>query len=144
MTKFLEWTPALSVGIDAIDEQHKRIVAYINQLQEARLAHDRNAVAAVIDGLVDYTLSHFRFEEAILRKASYPMLPVHQKVHGLFIRRIRDYQQRFALGKDVSEELQETLAKWLVSHIKREDMDYSATVRARLSANELRELRKTG
>ncbi|MCK9379432.1 MAG: bacteriohemerythrin [Sulfuritalea sp.] len=142
MAQLLSWTADLSVGIDAIDDQHKRIVHYINQLHEARLTQDRNDVAAVIEGLVDYTLSHFRFEEAMLQKALYPMLPVHKKVHRLFIRRISDYQQRFALGNDVAEELLITLVKWLGNHIKCEDMDYSPIVRARISEADLRQLKK--
>lgn len=142
MARLLSWTPDLSVGIDAIDDQHKRIVTYINQLHDAHLTQDRNAVAAVIEGLVDYTLSHFRFEEAMLQKALYPMLPVHKKVHRLFIRRVSDYQQRFALGDDVAEELLITLVKWLANHIKHEDMDYSPTVRAKVSAADLRQLKR--
>jgi hemerythrin len=32
---YLNWTPDLSVGIDRIDQQHKKIVALLNELYEA-------------------------------------------------------------------------------------------------------------
>lgn len=36
MAKFV-WTDQLNVGIDVIDQQHRRIVEYINQLDDAPL-----------------------------------------------------------------------------------------------------------
>lgn len=35
MAKFI-WTDQLNVGINVIDQQHRRIVEYINQLEDAR------------------------------------------------------------------------------------------------------------
>lgn len=136
--QFLKWTPELSVGIDVIDDQHKRIVHYINELHQAGLTQDREAVGRVLDQLVDYTLSHFSFEEAMMEEARYAFLPVHKKVHDLFGRRVDDYRQRFAQGEDVATAVKETLVKWLVEHIKRDDVDYAATVRANMGIDQLK------
>ncbi len=138
MTELLTWTPDLSVGIDAIDRQHQRIVDYINMLHDARLRQDGEAVAAALDGLVDYTLTHFSFEEELLAEAQYRFAVPHKKVHQQFIRRIGDFQQRFALGEDLSAQIQEMLTEWLIKHIKHEDMDYAATVRVSLGAEKLK------
>jgi hemerythrin len=138
VTELLTWTPDLSVGIGVIDRQHQRIVDYINMLHDARLRQDSEAVAAVLNGLVDYTLTHFSFEEALLAEAQYRFATPHKKVHELFIRRIGDYQQRFARGEDLSAQIQAMLAEWLIKHIKHEDMDYAATVRASLGAEKLK------
>lgn len=132
MEQLLTWTPDLSIGIAAIDDQHKRIVDYINQLHRAHLTGDREAVGTVLDQLVDYTMSHFSFEEAMMEEARYRFLPVHRKVHEIFGRRIGEYQRRFANDEDVAVELKETLVKWLVDHIKRDDQDYTPTVRANM------------
>ena len=138
-TPLLSWTPDLSVGIDVIDDQHKRIVQYINELHEARLRNDRQAIGQVVDGLVEYTLSHFSFEESMMAEAGYSLLPVHKKVHQLFDRRIREYQRLFAQGEDVATDLQGTLVKWLINHIKVEDNDYSAKVLASIAADKLKQ-----
>ena len=132
MAQLLTWSDDLSVGVDVIDNQHKRIVEYINELHEARLKRDKNAIAHVIEELVDYTLSHFSFEEAMMEEAHYRFLAPHKKVHELFVRRVSEFQQRFKLGEDfeaVAGDMQNTLITWLMNHIKREDMDYGATVR---------------
>jgi hemerythrin len=141
MAQFLEWTPDLSVGIDVIDGQHKRIVDYINQLNEARIRRDRHVIAQVIEELVDYTLSHFSFEESMMEEAHYRFLAPHKRVHELFVRRVGEYQLRFKAGEDVeivAGDMQNTLVTWLMNHIKREDMDYSEAVRAKLGEDILK------
>lgn len=143
MAELLSWTPDLSVGIEVIDAQHKRIVEYINQLHEARLRGDKDAIARVIEELVDYTLSHFSFEESMMEEAHYRFLAPHKKVHELFVRRVSEYQQRFKMGEDtavVAADMQNTLVTWLMNHIKREDMDYGPTVRASLGEDKLKQV----
>ena len=140
MAQFLSWTPDLSLGIDIIDNQHKRIVDYINHLETARIDRDGAAISRVLEELVDYTVSHFSLEEAMMEAANYGFLKPHQKVHELFVRRVSDYQQRFKRGEDVETvagDLQTTLVTWLTNHIKREDMDFGPAVRASLRANAL-------
>ncbi|MDP2825528.1 MAG: bacteriohemerythrin [Sulfuritalea sp.] len=138
MAQLVSWTPDLSVGIDAIDDQHKRIVDYINQLHEAGLHQDREAVNRVLEDLVDYTMSHFSFEEAMMEQARYRFAAPHKKVHELFTRRIAECRQRFQQGEDVAVEMQSTLIKWLMNHIKHEDMNYSVAVRASLGVEGLK------
>jgi hemerythrin len=141
MAQFLNWTPDLSVGIEVIDSQHKRIVEYINLLHEARMRNDKESIARVIEELVDYTLSHFSFEESMMEEAKYRFVAPHKKVHELFVRRVGEYQQRFKLGEDVATvatDMQNTLVTWLMNHIKREDMDYSAAVRANMGDDKLK------
>lgn len=125
----IEWNAKLDTGIEVIDEQHKRIVNYINQLEAARLANDRQQVAVVIEELVDYTQSHFGFEEAMMEEAGYEFLKPHQKVHELFIKRVTDYTVRAAKGEDIAEELEHTLTRWLLNHIANEDHNYAEAVK---------------
>ena len=131
MAKLL-WTPELETGISVIDKQHQRIVEYINKLYHAQEHHSREEVGMVLDELVDYTLSHFAFEENLMEEAEYPFVNAHKRVHDLFTRRVADYQQRFKIGEDVAEELLTTLRAWLINHIKNDDQDYSDDVRRNL------------
>ena len=125
----LNWTADLSIGIELIDDQHRRIVDYINELQEASQTNDLDVVGRIIDDLMEYTVSHFSFEEAMMERAGYRFLGPHKKVHELFTRRVTEFRQRFKLREDVASEMQETLIKWLMNHIKNEDRNYAATVR---------------
>ena len=132
----LEWSHELDTDIHVIDEQHKRIVGYINDLIEARETLDKQKVGNVIDELVDYTISHFAFEESLMEQAGYPFLAPHQKIHGLFIKKVSAFVERFKEGEDVTDELLIMLRKWLINHIQNEDGDYKKAVQAHMAKSE--------
>lgn len=140
MVKALKWTADLSIGIDIIDGQHQRIVTYINQLNEARETHDKKLVGKVLEGLSDYTLSHFGFEEDIMEAAKFSGAGHHRRGHERFARQLAEYGHRYALGEEVASEVLDTLNKWLLNHIKREDRDYMDAVKAALSAPQMEEI----
>jgi len=127
------WSPDLNTGIDVIDHQHRRIVDFINDLEAAQVLGDQKQIRQVIFDCVDYTLSHFAFEESLQEEAGYPYCKPHKKVHELFTRKVTEYQERMDLGDDVSEELHAMLARWLVNHIKRDDADYVSAVKANMA-----------
>jgi hemerythrin len=132
MAKFV-WTDQLNVGIEVIDQQHRRIVEYINQLDDVRAeSHSREEVGNLINELVDYTISHFGFEESLQDEANYPFAKSHKKVHELFKQRVSDYQARFDKGEDISKGLNSLLVTWLFNHIKRDDADYVESVKVYL------------
>ncbi len=129
----ISWTADLDTGIPLIDQQHRRIVDFINHLEVAKNAGDKEAVKQIVYDCVDYTLSHFAFEESLQEEAGYAYCKPHKKVHELFARKVSEYQERMNLGDDVAEELHATLARWLVNHIKRDDADYVESVRASMA-----------
>ena len=88
------WESKLDTGIDVIDHQHRRIVDYINDLEIAKAMGDKKKVTDVIEQLIDYTQSHFGFEESMMEEAGYKFLKPHKKVHELFIKRVTDFTMR--------------------------------------------------
>ena len=123
------WDKKLETGIEVIDAQHQRIVEYINDLEIAKMKLDKKMVNDIIEQLIDYTQSHFGFEEEMLEEAGYKFLKPHKKVHELFIKRVTEFTMRAAKGEDIADELHSMLAKWLLNHIANEDRDYSETVK---------------
>ena len=134
----LHWVPDLDTGIAEIDSQHKRIVDYINKLHEICQTHDRPGLAEVIAETVDYTMSHFAFEEALLESAGYMFVGPHKRVHELFTRKVAELQSRFDAGEDIAQELHGMLSRWLFNHIRNEDHGYVDAVKAytRMSAGQ--------
>ncbi len=82
----------------------------------------------MIGELVDYTVSHFSYEEALMEQAGYPFLEPHKKVHKLFVNKVSTYVKRFQADEDVVPELVAMLKKWLVNHIRNEDGDCAELV----------------
>lgn len=140
----LQWSADLEIGIPVIDSQHQRIVDYINKVEDAHIRHSRQEVLDVLDELVDYTVSHFAFEETLLEEAGYPFIKAHKKVHELFTRRVMEYQKSAKSGNDVTMDLMHTLKSWLVNHIKHDDKDYSHLVASNLAAATTRAKSRSG
>lgn len=129
----IEWNEQFDTGIDVIDQQHRRIVEYINQLDDLRLKdNSRDEIAMLINNLVDYTMTHFAFEESLQEEANYPYIAAHKKVHDQFRERVAEYQARFNKGENVTRLLNSMLVTWLLNHIKRDDADFAEVVRNHL------------
>jgi len=63
MSTYVPWKDLYSVGEDTLDAQHRQILALINDLYDARNAGREYAdLAALLDRMVLYTMSHFQHE----------------------------------------------------------------------------------
>lgn len=125
---YMQWTEDLETGIQVIDDQHKRIIGYINELHHASETGNAAEVQEVLEGLLDYTITHFQFEEELQAKANYPFLKAHQRVHEIFMKRIATFRERAGNGENIIPELLSMLKVWLSSHIKGDDRDYVESV----------------
>lgn len=125
----IRWSSELDTGIQVIDEQHHRIVDYINQLYVIQESHNHKDVEKVLQELVDYTLSHFSFEESLMEDAGYPFATGHKRVHEMFKARINSFMQRISKGEDITDELLAVLRSWLLNHIRSDDNDYVEVVK---------------
>ena len=57
----MKWIPEYNTGIDVIDDQHKRILDYINEIDDVSVKTDRARIRQILDNIIDYTQSHFTF-----------------------------------------------------------------------------------
>lgn len=130
---YIIWTDDLATGINVIDSQHKRIVHYINQLTDAKDLDAPEIVGGVLAELIDYTLSHFAFEESLMEDAKYSAAAIHKRTHDAFREKIEKYQQRHQSGEDVSEELFQLLNIWLMNHIAEDDDSYVPSVKENIT-----------
>ena len=128
----IEWTSELEIGISVIDGQHHRIVDYINQLDALGESEDRAVVDQVIHNLLDYTHSHFVFEETLMEEAGYAALAIHKMTHKAFCDQVKVLRQAFQEGENITRPLVELLNTWLIDHIMHDDTEYAPSVRAQM------------
>ena len=128
----IAWTADMDTGIEPIDVQHRQLVQYINQLDAAAATADRPSIAIVFEQLIEYTLSHFAFEEQLQIEAGYEFATAHKAMHDVFVKRVERYKERFDAGEDIVGELQRMLKSWLVHHIKRDDRSYALQLQSKL------------
>lgn len=125
---YIDWTDELNTGIRVIDGQHRRIVTYINQLHEANESPDNESITDIIAALVDYTISHFAFEESLLEDAGYKVLAEHILAHNNFRNKIHAFEKSAKNGENITLPLLELLHNWLFGHILIEDGQYVPVV----------------
>jgi hemerythrin len=66
----LVWTDQFILGVEVIDQQHRTILDYVNQLDDSRNnGQSQKQIGKLINKLVEYTLFHFAFEEDLQEKA---------------------------------------------------------------------------
>lgn len=128
----VQWNDDYSVDIQEIDEQHKCIVMYINELYDALAKKDnRDLVADIIHKLVEYTKIHFAVEETLMRIFDYDGYEPHKAVHDKIVQQVLAYQGKFLAGDDkVGMELLMFLKGWLFEHINNVDKQYVETFHA--------------
>ena len=127
----ITWGPQLELGFEVIDKQHHRLVDIINELHEA-VKEDRSAeiMGGIFEELLDYTHTHFRQEERLLKANEYDELTAHLKEHRIFTDQMQMYHDRFLAGSaTVTEHTTEYLKGWLLGHIAMSDRAYGPTLR---------------
>lgn len=122
----MSWSDKLSVNIREIDEQHKRLVGMVNELHDAMSSgKGKEAMGAILTGLVQYVASHFATEERHMKAHSYPGYLAHKAEHDKLTKKALELQQQFQEGKPVlTVALMGFLKDWLSSHILGTDMKY--------------------
>ena len=119
------WTPALSVGVDNIDSQHKIWFEKADQLFEAgKTGKSKEVIAQMFDFLDDYTKQHFNDEEAYMTKIKYPDIEEQKTLHRNFIKELAklkaDYQES---GGNITLIINanQMIVDWLTKHISTMD-----------------------
>ena len=131
------WSSEYELGISVIDSQHKRIIDYINRIDDVLNDHtSQEEMNDILTNLVDYTFSHLAFEEAMLEEIGYEDFHGHQLTHKTFTRLIENLRQRAVAGEAVAAELAAFLRNWLITHIMAEDARYVDAVNEYLLGNE--------
>ncbi|MDH5600011.1 MAG: bacteriohemerythrin [Gammaproteobacteria bacterium] len=125
--QYVEWKEEYSVGIESIDNQHKKLLMLINHLQTA-VDHSTGEQfeREALDELVDYTRTHFAYEESLMEDNDYPEFEAHKEQHKNMVseveRVLAEYQrdQETAMSNAISY-----LKNWLINHINGTDKQYS-------------------
>ena len=122
--KNIIWDETLSVEVDEIDEDHRRLVDLFNILSHSVAEGDAtDYIEAVLEELISCTIWHFRHEERLMLKYKYEGFVEHKAEHRDLIDSVKELQQKFHKeNKLLTNEDIEFLADWLTEHILGQDM----------------------
>lgn len=117
--KDIVWGKILSVGVDEIDEDHRKLVGIFNILNHAvQEGESPEYLAAALEELINCTVWHFSHEERLMLKHRYPEMAEHKAEHGDLIQSAQKLQQELLnADKAVADEHIVFLERWLTEHI---------------------------
>ncbi|MGB6410933.1 MAG: bacteriohemerythrin [Candidatus Deferrimicrobiaceae bacterium] len=126
----IKWDESLSIGVALIDEQHKKWIEHLGNVQSAIEDHrGMPHVANTLDFLVDYTQFHFSTEEKYMSETGYSELENHRAKHeelkGTLDDLIEDFRDDGVTEK-INRAIGTFLGNWLRDHIRVVDQAFAA------------------
>ena len=120
------WNQNFATGLDLVDEQHRHLVALINQLGDSLIAgavKDEAALQAVFEELAAYAQYHFSEEERLMQDSG--VAPEHRDPHRRhhieFVEQLSTMWSSRSTMADPADTLHGFLRAWLGFHILGED-----------------------
>ena len=113
----------LRLGIPEIDSQHETLIRLINLLHEAMLqGADKSALGGHLSQLLEYTQTHFSYEEELMSRYNYPGYEAHKSEHNRLMQHLADLTERYNSGELLlSFAVALELKGWAVVHIEKSD-----------------------
>lgn len=114
----------LSVSVEEIDDDHRRLVSLFNILNHAVAEGEPpEYLAAVLEELINCTVWHFSHEERLMLRYGYQGMAEHKADHAGLIESARELQEKILQsGAHVADQDIVYLERWLTEHILTADM----------------------
>lgn len=135
----LVWDESFVLGIDEIDEQHRKLVEQFTRFSEAiQEGSDVKILSEMTDFMVEYAQFHFTTEERYMQLYDYPGIAGQLSEHAEFTRYSEDLVQRIrseGASREISLALAGKMVRWLIRHIRSFDREMVDFIKKRM-ANE--------
>lgn len=126
-TEFLKWSDNYSIGLQEIDNQHKKLLDIINKLYMAFTNREESVVMEdILAEMANYTNYHFGTEERYFSQFGYKDALDHLEQHKNYVAKLSMFQDDFKNNRKITYSVMNFLRNWLVNHIQGIDRDYVA------------------
>ena len=127
-----EWSSSLETGNATIDNQHKQLIAAVNNLLDAcRDGTGQQELSNTLEFMNGYIVKHFGDEEKMMRQFHYVDYDKHREYHEAFKTVVRNLTQRL-LQEGPTEflvgEVHISIVNWLLNHIKGDDFRMASSL----------------
>lgn len=129
----LQWSDDLAVGHPLIDAQHRslfdRFGEFLAACGQRRGPDDLRELLGYLDG---YVKEHFREEEDLMARHTYPEADRHRAEHRIFIEKLEGLKRELATSGPTVQVLIRTnkaLIYWLTEHIREVDTKLAGFLR---------------
>jgi len=127
MKKF-ELSNDMLTGIEVIDNQHRKLLSWGNELSTEDTEAAVKKVDEALNNLTLYVSYHFRAEEEAMNRYGYEKLEKHQKQHKrlmLEVDKLVNRSKKEGASRGLLIELQYQFIDWFLYHIKEWDQPFA-------------------
>jgi len=118
----LQWKDQYSLGIEAVDYEHRELIDLINRLHDEAVAKGSNdAIEQFFGDLLKNISAHFALEERFMREHNYDQLSQHKAEHERLLDELRDIMDDYIDAPIASAELGRRLDDWFSRHFETHD-----------------------
>lgn len=129
---FMSWNDRLKLGIEAVDDDHRKLVEILNTIYDGVEAGlSKETLGGLLDELVRYTQYHFAREEELFARHNYPYAGEHAFEHAMMTEWCAETQADFRREALTAPSLQvlSYLKDWLFDHIMDSDQRFGEWAR---------------
>ena len=120
----LEWTQALSVGVEHLNAHHRELFRRVGRLLGGLHRGEPGEIEELVRYLHEYVVTHFRAEEERMRAERYPGYARHKAQHDHFVSDLlaiaAEHAERGG-GAFMALRVNHWLSGWLREHISGAD-----------------------
>jgi len=122
---YIKWEPKYSVGVEILDEQHRKLFDIVNDLID-EIEMGSNHLLPVIGDLVAYISVHFKQESIVMMESNYPGFMKHSREHRDFTEKVQAFLQNYEQGDaELGLKMIVFLKEWIFNHTTRLDIEYA-------------------
>lgn len=116
----IEWKDSYSVGVPAVDHEHRELIDMVNALQRALTGGAGTpTVDRALGELMRGISAHFALEEKFMREHHYDRLAEHKADHERLLDELRDLMEGTAEG--TADQIASRLGDWFALHFQTHD-----------------------
>ena len=122
----LTWDKKYSMGVEALDNQHKIVIGILNEFHAAMMKGQGECIAGpLLSRLKNYTREHFPAEERLIESVNFPKLAQHREYHRGLIEKLEEFAVRHVKGDHgMYTALLYFLREWQPCHLFEQDREY--------------------
>jgi hemerythrin len=118
MSGIIIWEGKYSIGLQKIDDQHKKLFEFLNFYYDSiALGTSSESTKVTLENLIDYASYHFKDEEKLMSSISGADFSSHFNEHKFFIMKVTELQNKLPSGKKITYELFDFMKEWVLNHI---------------------------
>jgi hemerythrin-like metal-binding protein len=124
----LVWHDFLKIGVDFIDNDHKKLLGIMQEVKQTIEQDDFEECVTLLRVLLKESAAHFAREEEFLRQVKYPGLESHIEYHQGLLNKANTIQ-KICSGIETHHDLKECfdgMANFLIDDILRGDINFKS------------------